>query len=320
MHGTHETAPLARVAHTRQTPGLRPAAFRYNPAVIWFALTVLSAFTFATADAFTKRWFSQSDPWEVVGVRFVWSGLMLAPWVVAQGWESPDPRFWIWLCTLAPLDLLVVWFYVRAITSAPLSHTLPWQSFSPVFSILTGYVLLGEAVTARGIGGVICVALGAWLLSTTGAGQGGVLAPLRFLWTERGPRDMLVVALIFSVTSVLGKGALAYMSGAHFGPFYALFLGLFSWIVIAARGGSILAVARREPRGTLVVAGAMAVMIAAHFLAIEHLTVAYMIAVKRTSMLFGILYGAWLFRETDLARNLLASAVMLGGVALILMP
>jgi drug/metabolite transporter (DMT)-like permease len=58
-------------------------------------------------------------------------------------------------------------------------------------------------------------------------------------------------------------------------------------------------------------------MVVAHFYAIAHVAVAYMIAVKRTSLLFGILYGAWLFGETGLKRNLAAGTLMIAGVALI---
>ena len=54
-----------------------------------------------------------------------------------------------------------------------------------------------------------------------------------------------------------------------------------------------------------------------HFLAIQQVEVAYMIAVKRTSLLFGILYGALLFHETGLGRNLFAGGLMLGGVVLV---
>ena len=61
----------------------------------------------------------------------------------------------------------------------------------------------------------------------------------------------------------------------------------------------------------------MAVMAMTHFIAIAHIEVAYMVAVKRTSLLFGMLYGAWLFREPGLSRNLLAGGLMVAGVVLI---
>jgi len=61
----------------------------------------------------------------------------------------------------------------------------------------------------------------------------------------------------------------------------------------------------------------MAVMVVSHFLALERVEVAYMITVKRASLLFGMLYGAWLFGEGRLVRNLSAGAVMVLGVLLV---
>jgi len=42
-----------------------------------------------------------------------------------------------------------------------------------------------------------------------------------------------------------------------------------------------------------------------------------MIAVKRTSLLFGVLYGAWLFREDKITERLTGAFIMLIGVFLI---
>jgi hypothetical protein len=53
-------------------------------------------------------------------------------------------------------------------------------------------------------------------------------------------------------------------------------------------------------------------------MALQQVEVAYMIAVKRTSLLFGILYGALLFREPGLRTRLPAGVLMLIGVATIL--
>jgi drug/metabolite transporter (DMT)-like permease len=61
----------------------------------------------------------------------------------------------------------------------------------------------------------------------------------------------------------------------------------------------------------------MALSVVTHFLALERIEVAYMIAVKRTSLLFGILYGALLFHEQRLTRHLLAGSLMLAGVVIL---
>ena len=286
----------------------------------WLPLALLSAFAIATADALTKRCFSDEDAWDAACARFVWSGVLLAPWAWFS-WQQPSaPGFWAWLAALIPLDLLAVWFYVRAITSAPLSHTLPYLSFSPVFSLFVGWGLLGERPGISGALGVVLITAGTYLLNGATLARDGWLSPFRAMVHERGPRQMLLVALIFSVTAVLGKGALGYMPGAAFGGFYAVVLAFVTAGAMLARRRSPLAILRRKPFGVLGVAAGMAVMVISHFLAIEQIAAAYMIAVKRTSMLFGLLYGAWWFREIELGRNLLAGVLMLAGVALILRP
>jgi uncharacterized membrane protein len=60
-------------------------------------------------------------------------------------------------------------------------------------------------------------------------------------------------------------------------------------------------------------------MVLTHFLAIEQVQVAYMIGLKRTSILFGILLGALWLGETRLLQHLLAAGLMVLGVVLIVL-
>jgi drug/metabolite transporter (DMT)-like permease len=138
------------------------------------------------------------------------------------------------------------------------------------------------------------------------------------------------VALLYAVTATLGKVVLQYVPPQQFGAFYFLTLGLLMPLVFALaglrgtgaaeRGPLRRALPRlfRRPRAVLGVAALNAVMIVTHFAALERVEVAYMIAVKRSSLLFGILYGAFLFHEPGLRNRLPAGAVMLAGVIVIL--
>ncbi|MGB5307027.1 MAG: EamA family transporter, partial [Gammaproteobacteria bacterium] len=121
----------------------------------------------------------------------------------------------------------------------------------------------------------------------------------------------------YSLTSVLGKGALQYVSPGFFGPFYFVVLGVATALVFASRDVSTWRALGRHPWAHLGIGAFMAAMVMTHFYAIVHVEVAYMIAVKRTSLLFGILYGAWLFHETGLRQHLAAGVLMVLGVFLI---
>jgi drug/metabolite transporter (DMT)-like permease len=286
----------------------------------WLGLTLLSAFCLATADAATKRYLSHYQPAEMVLVRFGVTGALLLPLLFLQPWPELTLPFWGWVAVLLPLEILAMWLYMRAIRECPLSLTLPYLAFTPVFNIVTGYLFLGESVSLPGVAGILLVVCGAWYLNLDAARSGqrlDLLAPFRAIARERGSRLMLGTAALYSLTSVLGKGALQYAPPRFFGPFYFALLALTATTLFASRGFRRWSAAGRDVWGCLLVGVFMAGMVLAHFYAIEHVEVAYMIAVKRTSLLFGLLYGAWLFGETGLGRNLVAVLLMVAGVYLI---
>jgi drug/metabolite transporter (DMT)-like permease len=286
----------------------------------WFGLTLISAFCLATADAITKRYLSDYRPGQMVLVRFGVTGLLLSPLLVLQPWPSPAPAFWGWVVTLLPLEIFAMWLYMKAIRDCPLSLTLPYLAFTPVFNIVTGYALLGERITWPGFAGISLVVCGAWMLNlnTRHAGKGpAFLTPFRAIARERGSRLMLGVAALYSLTSVMGKGALQYVTPGFFGPLYFVVLGAAATLLFASRDVRTWRLLGRRPWAHLLVGLFMGAMVVAHFYAIAHVTVAYMIAVKRTSLLFGMLYGAWLFGEAGLKRNLVAGTLMVAGVCLI---
>lgn len=286
----------------------------------WLYLTLLSAFFLATADAVTKRYLSHYPASELVLVRFGACGALLLPLLFLQPWPALPAPFWGWVAALLPLEILAMWLYMKAIRKSPLSLTLPYLAFTPVFNTVTGYVLLGETVTLQGFSGIALVVCGAWLLNLDALRNDrgwNVLSPFRAITDEPGSRLMLIVAALYSLTSVMGKGALQYVPPGFFGPFYFVLLGLATAIIFARRDVKPWQVLTRHPWAHLGVGLFMGLMVLTHFYAIQHVEVAYMIAVKRTSLLFGMLYGAWLFRETGLAWNFAAGLLMVLGVYLI---
>ncbi len=283
----------------------------------WLPLTLLCAFSLASADAATKKALQGYTGRELVLIRFGFSGLLLAPLLLVNPLPPVPLVFWAWVGALVPLELAAMWLYMLAIRDSPLAHTLPYLAFTPVFNAFTGWLILGEQVSLKGFGGILLVVVGAYVLNLERVRGAGWLAPVRWAGQERGARLMLAVAAIYSLTSVMGKGAMQYASPQSFGPFYFVLLGLVSVAVFSVGGPGPLAVFRRRPLWHLLIGLLMGVMIITHYLAIARVEVAYMIAVKRTSLLFAIVYGALWFGERRLGRNLAAGTLMVAGVALI---
>jgi drug/metabolite transporter (DMT)-like permease len=284
----------------------------------WLALSLLCAISMASADAATKYWLGDYSARELVVVRFGYSAIMLVPLLLIRPWPDLPAPFWGWVCSMVPLEILAMWLYMKAIRETPLYLTLPYLAFTPVFVAITGFLLLGERIDLVGWTGILWVVIGAYLLNTGARTRPAAwFTPLRAIAYEPGSRLMLAVALLYSLTSVMGKGALHYVPPLFFAPFYFCLLGLATLLLfglVIPRTGTLrrLRLPQHLAVGTL-----MALMILSHFAAVQRAEVAYMIAVKRTSLLFGILYGTFLFKEPSPLRHLVAGALMVCGVLLI---
>jgi drug/metabolite transporter (DMT)-like permease len=210
--------------------------------------------------------------------------------------------------------------YMRAITQHPLSLTLPFMAFTPVFVIATGYLILGETVRPEGFAGILLVFAGGWLMNirhARGSLLQAALRPLHAIWAETGSRLMLGVALIYAVTAVVSKKAMEFMPPAQFGAFYYQLIGLSVLLLFSLDQPGRWRRIWRRPWPVLLVALFTAVMVTSHFLALQWVEAAYMISVKRTSMVFSILYGLIWFREAEGWTRLTAGMIMLAGVVLI---
>ena len=285
----------------------------------WFFISLICAFSLASADAATKRTMASADLRQIVLLRIGAPGILLAPVALSGPLPPLTSGFWGWMLLLVPLEIVATVLYMRAIRDFPLWTTLPYLAFTPLFVVVTGWLILGERLRATGLLGIVLIGIGSWLLNvrSTGSALREIWAPLRHAARNPGARLMLLVALIYAVTSVGGKAALQWMPAARLGAFYFFVVGVTTLIVFSAARPPSMTELRRYLWPGLIVAGLSSVMIVTHFLALERIETAYMIAVKRSSLLFGIVYGALLFGETRLRQNLLAGGLMVTGIALI---
>jgi len=286
--------------------------------LLWLVLSVLSAFFLATADALTKRFFSQYPAYVMGLVRLGYA----LPWFLASflfiPLTVPTPTFWVAVACALPLEVGAFILYMRAIKISPLSLTLPFLSFTPVFIVFTGWLFLGERVSGGAAAGIVCIVIGTWTLHFS-KGRQGILEPFRAVIRERGSLLMILVSLIYAVTAPLGKLAIINSDPLFFGAVYFTILAVLLILLAPLTDGKRTFKTlnwRSFPAGEAL---GLCVFLSAlcHFQAVALTNVAHMIAVKRMSILFGVLYGAWLFREEEIGERLVGSLIMIGGVFLI---
>lgn len=276
---------------------------------IWFVYSILCAFFLSLMDVATKKLSSSIGEFEIALGRIGFAVPVLWLFALFEGIPPVNGKIiGVYLFSL-PLEAAATLLYIRALSLSPLSLTVPFLSFTPVFLLATSPVMMGERAGPAGVIGVMLIALGAYALNLGSIRQGS-FAPLRALIRERGSLLMLAVALIYSVTANFGKMGVLYSSPSFFAATYFSLLALALLVVVLLKKGRV-GVFRREmlPLGLL-----SGVMITFHMLAIELINVSYMIAVKRSSLLFGILFGALVFREKGLRERLPAGVLMMIGI------
>lgn len=282
----------------------------------WLVLSLAAAVSSATADALLKWRLGYLSPYEMGAVRVGYALPWLAPVLFFIPWPRVDHVFYAVIACGLPLEIIGLTCAMKAIKVSPLSLTLPFLAFTPAFLILSGWAILGERLSLQGVLGIALIVAGSYTLHISKA-KNGLSAPLRAIAREPGSRLMLLVSMIYAVTSALGKVGVLHSSPAFFGIVYFSCLSVLMLLLMPLVPGARVASLVSKPLSGLAVGAVFGFMVLSHMTAISLVQAAYMIAVKRTSLLFGVLYGAFLFREEDIGERLLGAAVMVCGVFVI---
>ena len=283
----------------------------------WLLLSLACAFFTASTAALSKILLKKHGEFLVMWAFYAFAlPVFLVAFILA-----PKPHltfaFWKIVAILLPFELSAFVLYLHALKISPISLVFPFLGLTPVFTILTSSLILKEQLPPAGIGGVILVSFGAYILNADAIKE-GLFAPVRNMCREKGVMIMILVALIYGFTSVLGKKAIL-LSGP--GSYPAIYYGIFFLIVtpiayLRLRRGGIKA-GGRDLALFIALGLLFAIAILFHFYAITMTKVSYMISVKRLSLVIGVLYGAIIFKERNIGFRLIGSLVMLCGVVVL---
>jgi drug/metabolite transporter (DMT)-like permease len=242
------------------------------------------------------------------------------------------PLFGISAVTMAPIAVFLIYLAIdvaligcaqlllmRALQVSPMSLCIPFMAFTPVFLIVTGYVMIGELPSWIKLLGVGLIVIGSLVMHRRLFAEGWA-APLKAILREKGSRYILLVALILSVTNPIEK-RLVTMSDPLTQAFsYCVGLCILFAILVWARHADCRSVMRSTPRW-VVLAGVMdAAALLLQFFTFSYLAVVITISIKRAGIVLSVLAGWLIFRERQITDKLIAASVMLGGVLILYLP
>lgn len=281
----------------------------------WLALALATGGLVALRDALVKLGGAASDEYATIFGLSVVSALLLGAVLLVIGVPDVGPGFGRAVLGSALPNVAAYLLLARAVRLNDLSLVAPLLGLTPLFLLFTTPLILGERPTPLGIAGVLLIVAGAWLLKV-GDARDGVFGPFRALMREPGARSMLAVAFIWSVSANYDKIGVAATSPIAWPVVVhvVVALALAPIVLVRARGGGR---SRLGWSRDLVLAGVVnALQAAAHMTALTLTLVPYVIAVKRTSLLFSVALGRLMFGEGGIRERALGAAVIFAGVVL----
>jgi len=230
-----------------------------------------------------------------------------------QQW--PSARFFGAAVGSGLINVFANLLFFRAVQISPLSLTVPFLSFTPVFMLLSGALWLGELPNALSSSGLILVILGAFQLSRTPGEKQGIF---RTLLRERGSVYMLGVAFLWSHTGPLEKIALQEGSTMLicFIIFLCMALPLSVYALLFQREAFKSSLSALPT--SLIIAATMFLATISQMFAFQYLFVVYVDTIKRSGAIFAVLIGYFYFKERPLWPRLLGASLMVMGTIFML--
>lgn len=300
--------------------------------MFWFPLALLGALSQATYSFSVKVLLRWIPPFLLAGYSFLAASLVLFSLILASGIPPLGPGLVPAVAATVIINTVATILFYRALSTTDLSLCVPMLAFTPVFLILTSFVILGEIPSPAGAFGIVLVAAGAFLLTRkSGHGQSAsLLTPFLTLRHDRGVRSMLIVAFLYSLSVNYDK-EVVLNSSPLFGSALILFLLAIIFLLIAVSAGTTWSFTAQEPDpvpshppfpySRFFTVGAVGMMLALEGISINTAytmaIVPYVITIKRLSIFFSVLFGGLLLHEQYIRGRMFGAVVMIAGAVVI---
>nr|QNO50888.1 hypothetical protein LELLBOIK_00003 [Methanosarcinales archaeon ANME-1 ERB6] len=282
----------------------------------WFIFAFLTALFEATKDVLSKKSLKDIDEYVVAWSLPFFALPFLLPILLFTEIPPLGERFWLALVTGGTLYAFTLVLYMKAIKSSDLSITVPMLTFTPLFLLITSPIMVGEFPGIFGLIGIFLIVTGSYLLNINKKSQ-GYLAPFKALLKEKGPRLMLVVAFVWSITSNIDKIGLQNSSPLFWVIAVDIYVALLMLPLCTFRRNRKTAQIRANWRALLTLGLFGGLTAVCQMTAISLTLVAYVISIKRTSAIGGVLFGYLIFKEKGIRARLVGAIVMVFGVLFI---
>lgn len=290
--------------------------------MLWFSIALLSSFLSAFAAITQKKVLIKRNPLEFSFLLSVANLLFSVPFFFFIDYGTINSVNMIILFIKSVLGVGAFLCVMTALKNLEISRALPLLALTPGFVAFFAFFLLGESLAISEIAGLVLLTAGTYILESKNLKD--FSTPLSLFLTSKVHKIILLALLLFTASSILDKVLMiklnltpVALTGIQHLWFALLFGAVFLLksnsnginfskpILYDAGWISLISILTIGYRFTQVFAVNMA-------------SVALVLSVKRTSVLWATLIGGKIFKETQLLKRLIAVCIILAGLLLIL--
>jgi len=284
----------------------------------WFYFALLAAISESLKDLFSKHGLRAVSPQlAALAASATPIPLLLGILLFTDSIPSLGPQYFPALLLGGTLNVLALLQFMRALQASDMSLAIPFVSFTPIFLLFTSPLLVGDMPNAKDMGGILFIVAGAYLLQIQATDQGW-LAPFKAIIHQPGPRRMLSVALIYSFTSNFDKIGVQNSSPLFWSLSITSMMTVGFLLMLRFLPRPNIPTTSTNTLGILIVIGLFqTVGLFSHTTALSLGAVPSVIAVKRTSILFAVIWGILFLRERQGKKRLAGAALMVIGIGIL---
>ena len=233
-------------------------------------------------------------------------------------WNDLPNQFW-WYSVLGGIaGALGNGFLVKALQKGALSVLGPINAYKSIVGIIVGIFLLREIPGAWGVFGIALIIYGSYFVLDT--------AEERFSWALLKKKEiqyriwaMILTAIeaVFVKKVILASSTtIAFISWCWFGAFFSMLLLLVYRLNIKKE---IQQINTADMYKYLLLVLCVGTMQFTTNYAFEHMPVGYALALFQLSIIVSVLLGHRIFKESDIRKKLIGSAIMIAGSVVIIL-
>jgi len=282
----------------------------------WFLLSVISS-VLTAASAITLKISAKNSP--ALHTYWLSSVLFGLPVLAIMADFSTLPlliqSYLPELMMTGILNVAAMAFFNRAIDISEISLLAPLTALYSALSVVTSMIFLGEHISALGFLGIILAVIGVYVCALDKSKS--IFAPIKSLYSERGPRFVVLVTLCWSISVIFDKRAIVAVDPTLwiFSLSFVVQLTFGVWFLIRRQNIFKTLKPMLKPIITLGFVSAGANL--TYMKAVALVSVAYPIAIRQSNVVLVVIFGMLVLHEGNIRNRLTGASILVCSAAIL---